>query len=287
MNEAEWLTSKDLTTILSWVQDTNQFETHPAPYIDISERKLRLFACAFCRQVWNLLTDGRSRIAVEVAEKYADGLATEDERWEAEHDAFIAAPDGPELTVHDIVELALNTNVRSVVYRYASWVMTQVRPSVLASLRIDIMGNPFHPVNLPPCQSCGGNRMVDVPDGYVVPHQVDCSACAGTGHAWATPTVLALARNAYDKQGRVCDWCKGQGLTHFAAVTRSCVMCGENMARGSGRIEDGTLEPDRLLILRDALIEAGCDEAILLDHLAGLDPHVRGCFVLDLVLGKF
>ncbi|OAI51293.1 hypothetical protein AYO44_05170 [Planctomycetaceae bacterium SCGC AG-212-F19] len=41
----------------------------------ITARKHRLFACACSRCCWDLLT-GRSRAAVEVAEKFADGLAT-------------------------------------------------------------------------------------------------------------------------------------------------------------------------------------------------------------------
>ena len=39
-------------------------------------------------------------------------------------------------------------------------------------------------------------------------------------------------------------------------------------------------------ILADALQDAGCDNDDILDHCHGAGPHVRGCWVVDLVLGK-
>jgi hypothetical protein len=43
---------------------------------------------------------------------------------------------------------------------------------------------------------------------------------------------------------------------------------------------------DHLPILADALEDAGCTEADLLSHLRSPGPHVRGCWSLDLVLGR-
>jgi hypothetical protein len=43
---------------------------------------------------------------------------------------------------------------------------------------------------------------------------------------------------------------------------------------------------DRLPILADALEDAGCDTADILGHCRGAGPHVRGCWVIDLVLSK-
>jgi hypothetical protein len=50
------------------------------------------------------------------------------------------------------------------------------------------------------------------------------------------------------------------------------------------QLPSGHLDRDRLLILADALEEAGAD-AELLSHLKGPSPHVRGCWAVDLVLG--
>ena len=68
----------------------------------MDDKKRRLFSC-WCvrntplldgRKVWDLLTDKRSRKAVEVAERFADGRATEDElnaAWGAANAAWGAA----------------------------------------------------------------------------------------------------------------------------------------------------------------------------------------------------
>ena len=41
-----------------------------------------------------------------------------------------------------------------------------------------------------------------------------------------------------------------------------------------------------LPVLADALQDAGCEQPDILDHLRGPGPHVRGCWVVDLILGK-
>jgi hypothetical protein len=43
---------------------------------------------------------------------------------------------------------------------------------------------------------------------------------------------------------------------------------------------------DRLPILADALEDAGCTNADILSHCRGPGPHVLGCWVVDLLLGK-
>lgn len=42
---------------------------------------------------------------------------------------------------------------------------------------------------------------------------------------------------------------------------------------------------ERLPILGDALEDAGCADATILDHCRGPNCHVRGCWLLDLILG--
>jgi hypothetical protein len=51
-------------------------------------------------------------------------------------------------------------------------------------------------------------------------------------------------------------------------------------------LPSGHLDPARLAVLADALEDGGCDQADLLAHLRGPGPHVRGCWAVDLILGK-
>jgi hypothetical protein len=43
---------------------------------------------------------------------------------------------------------------------------------------------------------------------------------------------------------------------------------------------------DRLPILADALMDAGCENEAILGHCRSGDVHVRGCWVVDLLFGK-
>jgi hypothetical protein len=68
VTKAEWQTCVDPLRMLA------SLEGH------VTTRQLRLFACACCRRIWHLIGDPRSREAVEVAERLADGLVTKEER---------------------------------------------------------------------------------------------------------------------------------------------------------------------------------------------------------------
>jgi hypothetical protein len=80
MTEAEWLASADPEAMLRFLDGK------------VSDRKLRLFACACCRHVWDLLTAPDSRRAVEEAERYADGQISAKELAFAKVLAGAAAP---------------------------------------------------------------------------------------------------------------------------------------------------------------------------------------------------
>ncbi len=84
MTEGEWLTCTTPDPMLALIAG------------QASDRKMRLFACACCRRVWQWMTDPASRQAVEVAELFADGLAPPTMLQNADVDAWGAGldPDG-------------------------------------------------------------------------------------------------------------------------------------------------------------------------------------------------
>jgi len=80
MTEQEWAACGDVGRMLAFLWAGGH----------LSERKQRLFTCACARRAWQLLTDGRNRRAVEVAERYADGEAGRIELEGALREAYAA-----------------------------------------------------------------------------------------------------------------------------------------------------------------------------------------------------
>ena len=81
MTEAEWAACQEPQLMLEFLRGSGR----------ASERKLRLFAVACCRRIWDFLLDGRSREAVEVGEQYADGRANQELLVRANKEAEVAA----------------------------------------------------------------------------------------------------------------------------------------------------------------------------------------------------
>ncbi|MHC5540072.1 hypothetical protein ACYOEI_17780 [Singulisphaera rosea] len=71
MTASDWRDCQDPTSLLHFLTDKG------------TERQWRLFAVACCKRIDRFITDDRSRRAVEVAERYAEGTATDEELEEA------------------------------------------------------------------------------------------------------------------------------------------------------------------------------------------------------------
>jgi len=212
MTEQEWLGDGEIDEMLEFVRGK------------VSERKLRLIAVACCRCGKDALTKQGIQNAINLAERFADGLAST-----AERDALLKTgsfdvfqeitPDG---FAPSAAAAALWPDAGRGAEFASQWAMLSIYgsfvtyPSVsidLANYLRDIVGNPFRPVTVDP--------------------------------TWLTSTVVSLAQGIYDERAL-----------------------------------------DQLPILADALEDAGCDSPDILNHCRQPGEHVRGCWVVDLLLEK-
>ena len=235
MTEAGWSASHSPKAMLEFLRAR------------VGHRKLRFFAVACCRRVWPLLTDPRSRAAVEVVERYADGLAGPEEMhdayrlaraaaraaWDAvgvargdpdalaaAHRATEAARAAAEAACEESAVAAAATAVAAGCTAYAG--DPALRAHVAAEHRAQcrllrcVVGNPFRPMS------------------------VDPTWLAADGGA-----AVELAHRIYQE-------------------------------RAFGRLPD----------LARGLEAAGCTDPEILAHCRSGGEHVRGCWVVDLILSK-
>jgi hypothetical protein len=95
------------------------------------------------------------------------------------------------------------------------------------------------------------------------------------GPGWPEARAEEVARAALLR----CVVCNPSRLAAFDLRWRTADVLG--LARGI--YEDRAF--DRLPLLADALMDAGCDDDQVLGHCRSPGPHARGCWVVDLALG--
>ncbi len=254
MTEAEWNASADPQAMLAAVSGK------------VSDRTLRLFSCSCCRAIWEGqecaqcasvsphpdglgyycpvchgsgrvggLSDPRSRRAVEVAERFADGEATEEERnaaWQVASDAgedFDRVYDAENFNLAVMAQSCVRHNVAEILKANRN----RVPAATQAALLRDIVGNPWRPVRL-----CDGPKRV-------YPANQDPAWLDVSVLRWNDGTIPKLAAAMYSGND-------------FSAMS----------------------------ILGDALEDAGCSDIDILTHARSAGPHVKGCFLVDLLLGK-
>ena len=231
VTEREWLECTDPQAMLHFLQGK------------ASDRKLRLFAVACCRQIWHLLTDERSRQAVEVTERFADEQADLAELTMAQEAAYFVFHRAVNRHGVQLFADSAAASASAPVAGAAGWWVEEPENTKDAAWAAALVTGR---------QTSNVARLLR--DSYEDRRQTSFIHCifgplpfrpVPIDLAWRTPAVTALAQAIYDERAF-----------------------------------------DRLPILADALEDAGCMNADIIGHCRGPAPHTRGCFVIDLLVGK-
>jgi hypothetical protein len=240
MIEEAWNNSTDLAAMLAFLRATDR----------MSARKARLFAVACCRRIWQLL-DERSRTAVEVAERYADGTTADRERYSARSAAAKAATEARNIFGR------LSHGGKLVLDKRRAWraagAATHAASSGLqvldaaewAALAVGETDQGEKPNKAGYAEQ---DQQILLLRELVNPFRRPKSSEG----RWKTSAILALATTAYE--------------TRIYPA--------------------GTLDRAGINALFDALVNANCRETDLLDHLGYTDPHLPGCWAIDLLLSS-
>lgn len=206
-------------------------------------RKLRLFAAACCRRVLPWLPAPLARAALDVAERHADGAASDDELAAAELAAF------------------------------ASYALERERPAV------ELDGQP--PWSR---QALMATRALSLLSAQGLYQALDCAAHARMvppgphGRLWEAEQAEEAAQ---------CELLREVlGPAAAPRFDAAWPLANGLAARRLAEVIYAEGAWELMPILGDALEEAGCAEEEILGHARGEKGHVRGCWVVDLVLGR-
>ena len=224
MTDAEWLACPYPREMLGYLQRSGM----------LSDRKARLFVVALCRRALPLLSDlnaVRARDAVEIAERYADGLASRKELKRVADAVNMASFD----------ESALRIAAEATNYFYRPY-------------------NPFYGLN---CAE------------HLLPER----------HADRRANNFAM-RAESQRQCELLRELFGFPCRPMPAIDPSLLRWGNGTVQKIAELIYTERRFEDLLVLADALEEAGCTDADILNHCRQPGEHVRGCWVVDLILGK-
>jgi hypothetical protein len=242
MTEADWSTSTDAAGMLRFLLSRG----------GTSDRKFRLFGVACCRRIWPLLTDGRSRLAVEGAEAYADGLA--------------GLP-----ALHGAYQVAWAAAKEAIASRDAD---AGQDPDRLYGMHDDGLAAPA---------ACAA--------AYAASPEAHQAENAGyyARHAQmqaASPLALAESTRPDAEQADLLRDLFGPLPFRDVVVSPSLLTWRDGtLPKLAWAIYDERRFGD-LPVLADALQEAGCDNEKVLTHCRGPGPHVRGCWLVDFLLQR-
>jgi hypothetical protein len=214
-----------------------------------SDRKMRLYAVWRARQIWDVLTEPADRRLIESAEMAADGECSKEELRKAIDDAFKMPLqlDAAEEGPYD--ELSPSQDGGFARYALFDWHMAlHSQAKALYEGRI---------VMQRPCKTEAETRLLAV--------------------------RAERLRDIFGNPFRPKQATDADRLTRTDAAVRRLSKTAYYERRA---LPEATLDNDLLALLANALEDAGCTDAEVLGHLREPGPHVRGCWAVDLILGK-
>lgn len=263
MTEAEWLVSSRPGEMLRSLRATT-----------VSPRKLRLFGCACVRRVLHLTPDHDVCMSIEAIEKYVDGLIGKN-HFEAEWETMsssgdeTAGTDGDEGMKPSIIERGASSavveaaiQVERSVHDWVQAVMVQDRRTIFKHV-------------------LEAARASAVAATIVSTHRAGEWPNSRRGQYRSE-----LTRAERELQSNLLRDLIGNPYRPRPVVAASWLRWNDGVVV---KLTESIYQDhafDHMSVLADALEEAGCEDADLLHHCRRRGEHARGCWALDLLLGR-